>query len=37
MKSIINGKRYDTETAQELASWDNGCNCGDFHECEETL
>ena len=37
MKAIINGKRYDTETAVKLASWWNGCNCGDFNRCEETL
>lgn len=37
MKKIINGKKYDTDTAQELASWDNGGGWRDFHHCEETL
>lgn len=37
MKAIIEGKRYDTETATELARWDSGHNPGDFHRLEETL
>lgn len=27
MKKIINGKKYDTETAKELGSWSNGLEC----------
>jgi hypothetical protein len=36
MKKIINGKKYDTETATELAreSWNNR---SDFNYCAETL
>jgi hypothetical protein len=37
MKKIIDGKRYDTETAQELAAWSNDYSCRDFHWCCETL
>lgn len=37
MKSIINGRRYDTGTAEELASWHNGCSSSDFNHCKETL
>ena len=37
MKAIINRKRYDTDTAAEVASWSNGANYGDFNRCEETL
>ena len=36
MKKIINGKRYDTETAEKMASWDNGMY-GSFGYVEETL
>lgn len=36
MRKIIDGKRYDTETATEIASWGFG-NYGDFNRCEETL
>lgn len=36
MKKIINGKKYDTETAKELSSWDNGLP-GDFSYVSETL
>jgi hypothetical protein len=36
MKKIIDGKRYDTETAEEVASWSYG-NHGDFNRAEETL
>ncbi len=35
MKRIINGERYDTETAE--VDWDNGYYGGDFKRCEETL
>ena len=37
MKKIINGKRYDTETATEIGSWDNGLSNSDFDNCSETL
>ena len=37
MKKIINGKVYDTEKAQELASWSNGGTWRDFNHVEETL
>lgn len=36
MKKIINGKKYDTETAKCVGDWDNGC-CGDFNFVEERL
>lgn len=36
MKKIINGKVYDTETAKDLASWDNGIY-GDLDSISETL
>jgi hypothetical protein len=37
MRKIIDGKRYDTATAEEVASWNNGLADSDFHECEERL
>ena len=37
MKKVINGKLYNTETADTVHSWDNGCYGGDFQRCEETL
>jgi len=37
MKKIINGKRYDTETAKELNYWANHGNRRDFSWCKETL
>lgn len=37
MKAIIDRKRYDTETAEEVADWDNGCSTTDFGYCSETL
>lgn len=36
MKKIINGKVYNTETAEQLAKWDNG-RWGSFDICEEKL
>ena len=36
MKRIINGKSYNTETAEELARGDNGLY-GDFGYCRESL
>lgn len=37
MKAIIDGKRYDTETATEVASYDNGLGYSDFRQLSETL
>jgi len=37
MKTIIDGKRYDTDTAAEIDSWSNRCSYGDFNSCSETL
>jgi hypothetical protein len=37
MKCIINGKRYDSDKATEIATWSNRCSCNDFHYCEEKL
>lgn len=36
MKKVINGKMYNTETAEKLAEWDNGL-WGNFKACAETL
>jgi len=37
MKAIIEGKRYDTETAREIAHYRNGLGSGDFRHVSETL
>ena len=37
MKKYINGKKYDTETAQAVGSWSNHLGHRDFSHCEETL
>lgn len=37
MKKIINGKRYDTETAIEVANHFNGLGQGDFSRVDESL
>ena len=37
MKKIINGRKYDTDTATKLAEWDNGASYTDFSYCSETL
>lgn len=37
MKKIINGKKYNTETAQRVGYWSNNYSCRDFNYCEETL
>ena len=37
MKKIINGKMYNTETAEYLGSWDNGLSNSDFHVISEFL
>lgn len=36
MKKIINGKIYDTNSAERVGDWDNGRN-GDFSYCSEEL
>lgn len=36
-KAIINGKRYNTETAEEVATWSNGYSRNDFGFEEQTL
>ena len=37
MKKIINGKRYDTDTAERVGTWDNGHFTSDFQYCSEDL
>ncbi|MGE4406028.1 hypothetical protein [Pseudomonas sp.] len=37
MKKIIEGKRYDTATAEKLAAWENHFYRNDFKWCRETL
>ena len=37
MKKIINGKKYNTETAKVVGSWSNNHSYSDFSYCEETL
>lgn len=37
MKKIINGKVYNTDTAQLIADWANSYASNDFHYCEESL
>ena len=37
MKKIINGRKYDTDTAEALASYWNGLGGSDFAHCTETL
>lgn len=37
MKKIINGRKYDTETAKEIGYWSNRYPCGNFNWCQETL
>ena len=37
MKQIINGKKYNTETAKEMGCWSNNYYTNDFNYCEETL
>jgi len=37
MKKIINGSKYDTDTAKKLGEWTNGERYGDFNYCEEAL
>ena len=37
MKKVIDGKLYNTETADRLHDWNNRCPCSDFQYCEEAL
>ena len=37
MKKVINGKLYDTETANQLASWHNMDDFSNFNYVDETL
>lgn len=37
MKKLINGKMYNTETAEEIATWSNSYYSSDFRYCQETL
>ena len=37
MKMVINGRMYDTDTAELIGEWDNGHYYNDFHYCEEAL
>ena len=37
MIKIIDGKRYNTETAEFVGEWSNHYGVSDFQYCEETL
>jgi hypothetical protein len=37
MKKVVDGKRYDTETATKVGYWDNGLPISDFGNVDETL
>lgn len=37
MKRVIDGKIYNTDTADQLHYWGNGCGSGDFNFLEERL
>lgn len=37
MKKIINGKIYDTNSANNVGGWDNNRSVTDFDYCSETL
>ncbi len=37
MKAIIDGKRYNTETARVIANYSNGLGSSDFRNVSETL
>ena len=37
MKKIINGSSYNTETAKQLATWDNSSDYGDMSHYSESL
>lgn len=36
-KAVLNRKKYDTEKAEEVASWSNHLGASDFNHCYETL
>lgn len=36
-ETIIDRKKYDTEKAEEIASWSNGLGASDFNHCYESL
>lgn len=37
MKKVVEGKLYNTKTAEVIHEWSNGYYRNDFHRCEETL
>lgn len=37
MKKMMGGKTYNTETAEEIATWSNSYYRSDFHYCQETM
>jgi hypothetical protein len=37
MKKIINGRMYNTETAEQIGTWSSPYGGGDFREEDETL
>jgi len=37
MKKIIDGKKYDIETAMLIGTTEKGCNCTDYHYTSEVL
>jgi hypothetical protein len=37
MKRVIDGKLYNTETAELIHEWSNGMSSSDFKHCEEAL
>lgn len=37
MRKIINGSRYDTDTAKKMAHWESDQDYTSFTHCEETL
>ena len=37
MRKLIDGKLYDTTTAEMIHGWDNGFPGSDFKSCSETL
>lgn len=37
MKKIINGKSYDTSTAERIGGWSNNMSSSDFGYCSEEL
>jgi hypothetical protein len=37
MKRVVDGKKFDTDTADLIAEWDNGFYGSDFKRCRESL